>query len=185
FALEVELWRIGDSALAPKFNVVSKPNEWTRSVVDSTKNTEVSQLRWRYWSEFIKQPALKPILASPQQPNRQGNLNLNTRWHDFKLSVFFNRTDKRIGVYIMCRGEDGGENFRQLLTEREAIEKKLGPGLVWDDGDTKGWVTRRFPKNDAVQESDWPRQHKLLASAAVDFYNAFDPYMQELDSTGD
>src|SRR5947209_15269178 len=30
FGLEVELWRIGDSAIAPKFNVVSKPNEWTR-----------------------------------------------------------------------------------------------------------------------------------------------------------
>jgi len=27
FGLEVELWRIGDSALAPKFNVVSKPND--------------------------------------------------------------------------------------------------------------------------------------------------------------
>jgi len=28
FGLEIELWRIGDSPIAPKFNVVSKPNEW-------------------------------------------------------------------------------------------------------------------------------------------------------------
>jgi len=27
FGLEVELWRIGDSPAAPKFNVVSKPND--------------------------------------------------------------------------------------------------------------------------------------------------------------
>jgi hypothetical protein len=33
FGLEVELWRIGDSAIAPKFNIVSEPNEWTRTVV--------------------------------------------------------------------------------------------------------------------------------------------------------
>jgi len=31
FGLEVEVWRIGDSAKAPKFNVVSKPNEWTKA----------------------------------------------------------------------------------------------------------------------------------------------------------
>lgn len=28
FGLEVELWRIGDSPAAPKFNIVSKPNDW-------------------------------------------------------------------------------------------------------------------------------------------------------------
>ena len=28
FGLEVELWKIGNSPAAPKFNVVSKPNEW-------------------------------------------------------------------------------------------------------------------------------------------------------------
>ena len=28
FGLEIELWRIGDSPTAPKFNVVCKPNEW-------------------------------------------------------------------------------------------------------------------------------------------------------------
>ena len=32
FALEVELWRIGDSPIAPKFNIVCKPNDWTRTV---------------------------------------------------------------------------------------------------------------------------------------------------------
>jgi hypothetical protein len=31
FGLEAELWRIGDSPVAPKFNMVCKPNDWTRS----------------------------------------------------------------------------------------------------------------------------------------------------------
>ena len=35
FGLEVELWRIGDSPAAPKFNVVSKPNDWSRSVAQA------------------------------------------------------------------------------------------------------------------------------------------------------
>jgi hypothetical protein len=32
FGLEVELWRIGDSPIAPKFNIISQPNNWSRTV---------------------------------------------------------------------------------------------------------------------------------------------------------
>lgn len=32
FGVEVELWRIGDSPLAPKFNLVSKPNAWSKQI---------------------------------------------------------------------------------------------------------------------------------------------------------
>ena len=32
FGLEVELWQIGNSPFAPKFNVVSQPNDWSRTV---------------------------------------------------------------------------------------------------------------------------------------------------------
>ena len=32
FGLEVELWKIANSPAAPKFNIVSKPNDWSRSI---------------------------------------------------------------------------------------------------------------------------------------------------------
>ena len=32
FGLEIELWRIEDSPPAPKFNIVSKPNDWSKSI---------------------------------------------------------------------------------------------------------------------------------------------------------
>ena len=44
FALEVELWRIGDSPAAPKFNVVSKPNAWTKTVGEATRRIERGDL---------------------------------------------------------------------------------------------------------------------------------------------
>lgn len=42
FALEIELWRIGESPPAPKFNVVSRPNKWQRGVIE-TSITSVSE----------------------------------------------------------------------------------------------------------------------------------------------
>jgi len=32
FGIEIELWKIGDSPLAPKVNIVSKPNDWNKIV---------------------------------------------------------------------------------------------------------------------------------------------------------
>jgi hypothetical protein len=40
FGLEVELWRIGDSPAAPRFNIVSKPNEWSHSVAKAARVIE-------------------------------------------------------------------------------------------------------------------------------------------------
>ena len=58
FGLEVELWRISDSPLAPKFNIVSKPNDWTKKISGAAthfRSAEVSerqQLWLEYWTEF-------------------------------------------------------------------------------------------------------------------------------------
>lgn len=44
FGLEVELWRIGESPAAPKFNIVSKPNNWSRSVAQAARAIDDSKL---------------------------------------------------------------------------------------------------------------------------------------------
>ena len=57
FGLEVELWRIAGSPAAPKFNVVSKPNDWTRETASSARAGELTdkkRLQLRYWTAFYK-----------------------------------------------------------------------------------------------------------------------------------
>ncbi|MCE5310982.1 MAG: hypothetical protein LLG20_25350 [Acidobacteriales bacterium] len=55
FGLEIELWRIGDSAIAPKFNIVSQPNDWSRKVkvaASSGGASEYKNLQLRFWNAF-------------------------------------------------------------------------------------------------------------------------------------
>ena len=58
FGLEAELWRIGESLPAPKFNIVARPNDWSRSVSEAAPaiaDGELSGTRIRqraYWSAF-------------------------------------------------------------------------------------------------------------------------------------
>ena len=44
FGLEVELWRIGESKPAPKFNVVCKPNDWSRAVKRNSNDYSEAEL---------------------------------------------------------------------------------------------------------------------------------------------
>ena len=68
FGLEVELWRIGDSPAAPKFNIVSKPNEWARSAGEGVRRVargEVSELRLHYQRYWTKLAAFLEARISP------------------------------------------------------------------------------------------------------------------------
>ena len=64
FGLEIELWRIGNSPPAPKFNVVSKPNDWSRSVAEMA----------RPGSENIT--PTKRLQRNSGQPSRSGWKNI-------------------------------------------------------------------------------------------------------------
>src|SRR5262249_15877329 len=57
FGLEIELWRIDDSPMAPKFNVVCQPNDWSKAVRQSaaaaaSSPTNFQQLHLEFWTQF-------------------------------------------------------------------------------------------------------------------------------------
>lgn len=60
FGLEIELWRIGESPVAPKFNVICKPNAWKNQIARET--TQVGSYREKIkatWLRYIQEG--KPI----------------------------------------------------------------------------------------------------------------------------
>lgn len=67
FGLEIELWRIGDSPPAPKFNMVVEPNEGTKALPGGKGElTETAQLYRDYWTTF------REDLADSKSPIRMG-----------------------------------------------------------------------------------------------------------------
>lgn len=48
FGLNVELWRIGESLIAPKFNIVAQPNNWMRSIPKGERRTPLSETELLY-----------------------------------------------------------------------------------------------------------------------------------------
>ena len=70
FGLEVELWRIGDSPAAPKFNIVSKPNDWSHSVaqavraIDDAELSETRVMQRAYWAAPVGGTAVPSRLSN-------------------------------------------------------------------------------------------------------------------------
>src|SRR5207253_10757 len=52
FLIEIELWQIDDSFPAPKFNVVSKPNDWAKALKVESNLSETKQMQYRFWQAF-------------------------------------------------------------------------------------------------------------------------------------
>jgi len=55
FGLEIELWQIGNSAQAPKFNIVCKPNNWSRTVRSTRETgnlTDTQKLQLEFFAQY-------------------------------------------------------------------------------------------------------------------------------------
>ena len=108
FGLEVELWRIGDSPPAPKFNVVSKPNDWSRSVgemarANSESPTPTRSQQLAFWSALRKrlEETDSPIhVRKTRAQNWMGFSIGRLRVHLGVLAELSGQVDRRLSRYV-------------------------------------------------------------------------------------
>lgn len=136
FGLEVELWRIEDSPPAPKFNIISKPNEWSRTVSAATraiKNqplTETKIMQLKYWDSFSEKLSSHQTLRM-QKPRPQHWCNISIGRSGVKIGGLLNTRENRIGVEFYVSGNDAYQIFEGLVKQKESIENDLGFTPEW------------------------------------------------------
>lgn len=185
FGLEVELWRIGNSQMAPKFNVVSKPNEWTRQIAASTDTSESKQFCRDYWTGVIAELMPSGILLPETKPLGRQDTRFDVGWHTFFLKAYFSRVKKKKqGVWVSCRGPHGYENYLKLKDYQREIEQAFGDTLEWHSEQDKdqGTLIHYIYGKDANDRSAWPEQHSLIAQKVASLYRAVLPFVQQLDT---
>ena len=173
FAVEVELWKIGDSPLAPKFEVVVKPNYWVKfgreQARAATSSSTIKELQMRFWLALIEQLKAAAPGMRPQKPRPQHWLNLSVGKAGFNLAVTANTRNERIGVELYFYGSDSKKNFANLELNKNEIETDLGFELDWQElPDAKACrVASWYPDASLVDESRWVEylgwvQHRLV-----------------------
>ncbi|WP_170327953.1 DUF4268 domain-containing protein [Ruegeria arenilitoris] len=189
FGLEVELWRIGQSLAAPKFNAVSKPNNWSRSVaraarsLDDAELTETRVGQREYWDAFHAQLQKS---GGPVSGNRKAQpqswMNYGVGRTGFHLSANMNRLKKYVRTELYISGQEAKKYFELLLARREVIENKLGFPLEWeplpDRTDCRVAVYLRDANAD--QNEDWNRQHEWLCERINQLHTVFSTEVKAL-----
>lgn len=192
FGLEVELWKIGDSPAAPKFNIVSKPNDWSRSVaqaaraIDESELTETRLKQRAYWTAFHE--ALERA-GGPVSGNRKAQpqswMAYSIGRSNFSLGAVMIRPKRQIRAELYIAGEDA-KTFLALLQEQQPeIEQDLGYPLDWDALPNRrdSRVSVSLSDLDPEDENDWPRQHAWLAERLNDLHRVFHARVRALDAT--
>ena len=91
FLVEIELWQIDDSAIAPKFNVVERPNDWAKQMKNVASLSETKQLQLNFWqqlSEYIKsnESFAKEFSARKAQPQHWYDLSVGSSSYHVSLT---------------------------------------------------------------------------------------------------
>ena len=187
FGLEIQLWKIGDSPPAPRFNIVSRPNNWSRTVsqdaerASSANLTETQQLQLRFWKEFVKYLADQGSPITPSTPKPRAAMPIATGKAFFTL--FPTRATKRLRVELRMGGENATAHFHLLKEQQAEIESELGE-LAWNENPNYIASSIAVFRNDTdlTDEADWPNQYVWLKCKLEKFREVFGPLIQDLNA---
>jgi hypothetical protein len=181
FGVEIELWKIGDSAAA-RFNVVCTPNEWESLVVDATnaitadEGSQSQKLRIRYWTAFRDYLRANHSSLRPQKPSRDHSYSFGIGTSRAHTAALLITRDHEIAVEMTMNGEDAKELFYDLYEQKYTIEKAIGERLDWR------WMPGRKASRivlsrsaDGYKEDSWPEQFAWLREKLEIFDKVFRP----------
>ena len=170
FGLEVELWKIGSSPAAPKFNIISKPNDWTRSVNQAARRIENATLsdtkanQLQYWTEFAEFLKSERSPIRPQKPYPQHWMNFSIGRSGFLLGALLNKAESRIGIELYMSDEDAKAYFNLLKQQKQEIEEELGFPMIWMElPDRKACRILYNQENaDNLNQQRWPEYRQWM-----------------------
>ena len=185
FGLEIELWRIGSSPMAPKFNLVSKPNNWAKTIsgvaraIEEGQLTQTKQLQLDYWISFNGVLTERRGLIKARKP-------LPQHWLDFSFNAgigiiypnaTINTRERVIEVTLLISGPNRLAIFQRLEGEKIAIEQFLGTDLTWRELPDRrsSQITARCSNSDLSNPASWSVMQAWHSETLEAFHRCFVP----------
>jgi hypothetical protein len=191
FALEIELWQIDNSTPAPKFNVISQPNNWSKSISQAAKRiseeamSDVQASQYKYWQSFLGYLTNEGTQLRLQKPLPQHWQNFTIGKRYFHISALLNTRDNCIGVELnITDNENAKTYFKMLEADKEAIQDELGYEIDWMLLPEKITSKMRLIKEgDPLDENTWPKHHAWMKEHLEKFHSVFQNRVRQLDAS--
>lgn len=187
FGLEIELWRIGDSPVAPKFNMVCKPNDWVKSVSHAATGeiTETKQMQLEFWIEFREFLLSKKGSIKPPKPMPQHWMNFAVGRSGFYLYAYVDTRKLLMGIGLAISPPDSKAHFHLLARDKDTIEKEIGEPLEWLElpNRKESRIALRNLSADPYARGKWRENQEWLFQKLEAFHKSFAPRVKELDAS--
>ena len=194
FGLEVEVWRIGESAYAPKFNVVAKPNSWTKGGQKQVATlSEARQLQLDFWHgfhEYVAQNGLRVRLNSaPAARNWMAAGRVERP--GFLLSAIASTYSEYAGwgghelraELLIRRGDLSTQYHQRLQSQKAVLEQDMESELKWSNPQEttafKIYSRKDVDLHDTEARSE---QYAWLLEQLESFHRVFGSRIRELDN---
>ena len=180
----MELWKIGNSQIAPKFHVISQPNDWAKDAKKSSERAELSERAklqlefWKKFNEFVKSRDQTFNLRKAYAQHWY-SLSVGSSKANISLTIIIDKSLMRCEIYI----PDNKSLYYDLENEKESIESKLDYKLEWHPLENKKAsriVTEK--KLDLNHSSNWENGFLWLMKTSKEFKTVFSKAINNIDN---
>lgn len=183
FGLEVELWRIGDSMPAPKFNVVSQPNQFVKQVT-TAREASVAKGNPRYieyWQAFKDFVEANSQLINPPKPSTDHWKSMAIGRSGFGIRAMAGFRDKYTMVDLWIANDPDGMILSRLEQDRGILDAKA-PGATFNPKIGKKESTIEFVwyDSDPNDENLWSFQHERMLRHLEAFHTSYSSIIRSL-----
>ncbi len=188
YLVQVSAVRIGDSPVAPRFEIVAEPSPKAKKGGEQRSElAEVEQLQERFWRELLDLANTKTKLHSNiQRPGHWNWIVAGAGVSGFSF-VYFVQRSKRAGVqFLIDRGKgkdrETKEAYHRLESHKAGIDATFGEPLTWDYSETRRcqYVVHWIEGAGLKDVERWLQLQRKMVDAMVRLERAIRPYLDEL-----
>ncbi len=152
FGIEIQLIKIGDSPAAPMFNVIAKPNDWSKDVRSSQSSNEGKSegqvFKYEFWSEFVDYMSKNPSkLFKTQSASSDHWMNIAIGKGSMHIALLLNTREQKVTTQLYIWDDAEKKYFDALVKYKDEAEAKIGVPLTWRRLDGKKASTIDLYKN--------------------------------------
>ena len=180
FLIRIEVWQIGDSAYAPKFEIISAKNDWAAVVKKTATGGEYSETKlkqqqfWIEMCEYIR--------------NHDSNIRLQTplpqHWFNFSLgssiahlATTINTKQNRFAADLYIPNDKS--LYQYLRTKESQLVSELGHELNWFEGDKATGFRIYRNVDDVFDEISKDKNFQWLYEMVIKLRTVMLPYIQD------
>ena len=180
YLVRIELWQIENSPYAPKFEIVSKPNDWTKTIRNSSDNGELTETKVKqldFWNQLKEFARKNNSNIRFQKSYGQHWMNISVGSSMAHLALIANFRDRIAGIELYI--PNNKQLYKHLFGNKTEIESELSENLEWMElPEKKASRIKINIEGNFEDEKKWENYFEWMIKEVEKFKKVFPKYLK-------